>query len=314
MKKKKPVNIAGIATELEAIIDQPGKQKKQAHKKGAIGISISYSSGMEANGYTIHHLEDALTETARYLLTSGYHLVYGGDLRMPGFTYQLAELAKLYTPFLADNNSRVDNYLAWPLHLPVTTKQEADFKTSGVRLIRCPAPAGIDKGQFVLPDSIESRLNWAESLYKMRCEIVKQTDARIIFGGQLTGFKGRMPGVLEEVLLSLEASRPIYICGTWGGAGKAITDMLTIGQNDYMNQEWQCTHNDNYADLLLEWNKKYPQHKIDYKKIAQKISSLGLKGLSKMNGLSENENLRLFTTPHSQEMIYLILKGLAAIK
>jgi hypothetical protein len=39
-----------------------------------------------------------------------------------------------------------------------------------------------------------------------------------------------------------------------------------------------------------------------------------LAGLSTHNGLTPDENRRLFETPHIAEMIYLVLKGLHSIQ
>ena len=49
---------------------------------------------------------------------------------------------------------------------------------------------------------------------------------------------------------------------------------------------------------------------IDHRKYLSTLQSIRLKGIAEQNGLSEIDNLRLTTTPHISEVVYLILKGL----
>ena len=51
---------------------------------------------MAALGLSEEHLQDAMTEIALQLLSSGKSLAYGGDLRVHGFTELLFELVERY--------------------------------------------------------------------------------------------------------------------------------------------------------------------------------------------------------------------------
>jgi len=64
-----------------------------------------------------------------------------------------------------------------------------------------------------------------------------------------------------------------------------------------------------YKDFYNHWNSTETD-KIDYLEMVKEFSNYGIKELSLNNGLSEDENMRLFNTPRVPEMIYLILKGL----
>ena len=56
----------------------------------------------------------------------------------------------------------------------------------------------------------------------MREKIIKDSDYIIVAGGKLEGFKGKIPGVLEEVCLGIEEKKPIYIIGYYEGVSKEI--------------------------------------------------------------------------------------------
>jgi hypothetical protein len=201
------------------------------------------------------------------------------------------------------------NYLHWPLYLGLTAAAEADFASRGVCIRHGAAPAGIKSDVFIQGDDTEGRLLWAEALRLMREELVHVTDARVILGGQLNGYRGRMPGVVEEALLTIEAGKPLYVCGAWGGASAAVAALLLEGKAAGFSEEEQCQDTD-YRLFLDRWNRLYPTQAVAYKRIAATFHEKGLAGLSSSNGLTAEENLRLFSTPHPQEMIFLILKGL----
>jgi SLOG cluster2 len=311
MENTEPVNISGIPVPLEVLLDQEKQHNRTAPPIASVGISISDSDDMEALGYTRQHLEDALTETARYLLANRYRLVYGGDLRTGGFTYQLSDLVKMYSPGSADF-FWVTNYLAWPLYHALTLQQQATLNSMGIEMLKGEAPPGSDAACFASLGTVDDKLDCAMGLRLMRRAMVRNTNVRIIMGGQLTGYKGCMPGVVEEALLAIEAKQPLYLCGAWGGAAAAIIDAVLKGESEWLTKEYQ-SRQEGYAALLDAWNVQYADDRIDYAVIVQKFYEKGVSGLSAVNGLSDWENQRLFCTPHPQEMIFLILRGLKRV-
>lgn len=50
----------------------------------------------------------------------------------------------------------------------------------------------------------------------MRRESIYSTHARICVGGQLFGYNGKMPGVLEEILIAIDYNQTIYLLGDLG--------------------------------------------------------------------------------------------------
>ena len=105
-----------------------------------IGLSISYSPDLARLGYGEVHLEDAMVEFARYLFANGASLAYGGDHRKKGFTQTLFELARVHNQEGVAPQTRMANYLAWPIHLNLDDARRAHLKDV-TYLHECRRPA-----------------------------------------------------------------------------------------------------------------------------------------------------------------------------
>lgn len=167
-----------------------------------IGISISNCADLAERGMSQAHLEDAMVECARHLLAQGAALGYGGDLRPGGFTTILFDLVRSHNR--AGSKERIHNFLAWPIHLRLDPAAWSEYLDE-IHPYRFAPPAdlGLDENVFVGPDDPAGRYVWARSLTLMREEMSRKTNARVLLGGQVTGFKGKYPGLLEEALLTL---------------------------------------------------------------------------------------------------------------
>ena len=64
------------------------------------------------------------------------------------------------------------------------------------------------------------------ALTAMRRHITSRCDARVLVGGRLRAFQGSMPGVIEEALMSVRATQPVYSAGGFGGAALAVASAL----------------------------------------------------------------------------------------
>ena len=116
----------------------------------------------------------------------------------------------------------------------------------------------------------------------MRVALTEASDARIVLGGRIEGFKGRMPGIAEEALSALTAKQPLFLLGGFGGCARDIAIELGI----------------------------FPRHNVD-KASWQGIESFQkFHGMELMNGLTAEENGKLAGTVHIDEAVTLILRGL----
>jgi len=286
--------------------------RKFVLKNKTIGISISESDNLTELGYGIAHLRDAMIEVTRYILALGGKVAYGGDMRQGGFTELIFELLAYYK---ADNellpNERFFSFLAWPLSLNLTTEKQAELRQN-VSFVKVSPPEDLElanKNEFMKPDSSEGLYVWSMCLTKMREEMESVCNARIFIGGRTKGFKGKCPGILEELLIAINNSHPVYLIGAFGGITKDIIDALNNEQSNSFSNEYYFD-NSEYKKMFDIYNGKHPDSKIDYPKYFSMLKNLSFKEVSKINGLSESENQRLAITPHISEVVYLILKGL----
>ena len=191
-----------------------------------IGVSVSNSSNLARLGLAAEHVEDDMVEITRYLLAAGATVVYGGDLRANGFTELLLEVvARHHTK--EDDPIRFENVLAWPVHMDMPFERLA----ANAELF---APAGalilLDENGAEMTMLDRSRLDdapvppaeWGPALTAMRRTLTGRCDARIAAGGATAGYRGDMPGVAEEVLLSLTAGKPTFVTGALGGCALDI--------------------------------------------------------------------------------------------
>jgi hypothetical protein len=286
-------------------------KRKDFLKEKTIGISISESENLNELGYGISHLKDSIIEIARYIFALGGKTAYGGDMRQGGFTEAFFDLLAYYKSENELPQQRFFSYLFWPTSLSLSKEKEADLiHTVSFKKIAPPSDLNIkDITQFLPADSSENIYIWARCLTKMREEMQHKCNARIFIGGKLTGFKGVCPGILEELILSIESKQPIYLIGAFGGVSLDAINALEGKKSDCFSQEFHCS-NSQYKDFLDLYNLKHSDKPINYEKYFSLLSNLKFEGLSDLNGLSIEDNKRLSKTPHIHEIVYLIIKGL----
>jgi hypothetical protein len=237
-----------------------------------IGISISDPGEEELakQGMAMVHLQDMMVETARYLLSKGHTIAYGGDLTFEGsfnFTDLLFQLSRAYGA-----TNKIKNYSAFPLYTKITSQREAELfhvaeivridpdtllspKWKGVRYENATYEERTYLDELFEWKSDHAKQIWSSSLTAMRKQMTKDIDCRIVVGGKLTGYKGSMPGIAEETILCLKANIPVYIDGRFGGAAREVLQIIRQIQSwevnnlkeqfsDFSNQSWQEINQD----------------------------------------------------------------------
>ena len=252
----------------------------------SIAVSTSHSPDMKQLGLHDEHLRDAMTEIARHTLALGGKLVYGGDLRKDGFSTLLFELAARYRRDSKDSRKLgVTNYLAWPVHIRETPEHllqiAADLEgTAELRLLDINGKDIGLAGRRDFPTRQPSEPEWTKGLSAMRLTMRQTTHARIILGGVVDEFMGSMPGIAEEALFSLQGKQPIYIMGGFGGCARDVAEAIGVLE----------------PARARDWRGRDQFQKF--------------RGKSLRNGLSAEENRTLASTPHVEQAIVLILRGL----
>ena len=276
-----------------------------------VAISISESPDSSILGIGKAMFEDLSVELARHLLVSGAHLVYGGDLRPGGFTELFKDLAYQYGIYEKDKTLKnyFTNYLAWPIYVGMAPATYAEYKSCRVQCQKATIPDTIPTdlhGQMVPPSTVENLYYWAESLKAMRLEMESNIDARIILGGRVAGFKGYMPGLYEEAIIAANCKHPIILLGGFGGAASRLIKLLK-GETTSEKLFEECCSQHLYQKFVTYLAKE--KEEMNFK--ALDVFSNNMDVLK--NGLSKEDNERLFVTTNVTEIIALILKGLRSL-
>lgn len=290
-----------------------------------IALSVSEAEDLARYGLRKPHLDGVLLELSRYLLLAGIRLAYGGHLRAEGYTIRLANL--LRDPIVEQLRGEATEAKALPAELityiPWPTLQSVQDEANLGPLVevrQCDRPMDVDETldsafaahpQVEIPiDSPVHRFGWSRGLTVMRERQTLEADARIIIGGRLgptgDGYKGKMPGVLEEALLSIKAERPIYLVGGFGGCTRLIID--TIEGISRKELSWEYQNKVPYSDELREMYQERGQAWDEYEQISALIKERGYTGLN--NGLTDDENRELATTRSTDRIVGLIFLGL----
>lgn len=265
---------------------------RQVLEQNVIAISISESPDMPVLGLSDEHLRDAMAETARHLLALGARLVYGGDLRQRGFSELLFEIVArhCHDAEADDDRAGVTNYLAWPVHIlqPFGDLEKAVAALADTAELLLLA---IDGKRMSMQDrrrlSVQQPTDaeWTRGLTAMRERMLAETSARIVLGGRVEQYKGAMPGIAEEALLSLQGHQPLFILGGFGGCARDIAESL---------------------GLIVPWAASRPTW-------PGRAAFDPFSGADLNNGLTPDENATLARTPHVDQAILLILRGLLKV-
>jgi hypothetical protein len=317
------LSLAGVS--VETPLERHAKANDLRAHQILVALSISEAEDLPRFGLRKPHLDDVLLEISRYLLIAGVRLAYGGHLGPVGYTVRLADL--LYDPIIEQLRgvpaagsappAELVSYLAWP-----TVGTTADVARLGplVEVRRCARPVGLDEtvdAAFVtepqtdIPvDSPMHRFAWARGLTLMRERQTAEVAARVVVGGRLgpagEGYRGRMPGVLEEALLAIRAERPVYLVGAFGGCAHLVIDALERVSRQELQWDHQraVAHSEELRTLYQERGQAW----VDYDAVAAELNARGFAGLK--NGLTVDENRELAKSRSAERIVELVLHGL----
>jgi hypothetical protein len=262
-----------------------------------IAISASESPDLGRLGLVETHYRLAVAEIARAVLISGGKLCYGGHLDPAGYTSMLVHELQRFSR----RDKPLQICLAWQEHRKLSQEQ-FDQQKNDLGLfgeIVCLDPEGKPftwgpqgKGE---PENISNEALRQRSLTALRQFMARNTHARVLIGGRREGFQGRMPGLLEEALTSIEAEQPLYLAGGFGGV--TVDIIKTVGLDD--------------ATWLPARSDALPQDdrvNAGLSRLSETLRKIDPKRLS--NGLSAEENRRLAATHRPSEIAALVSLGL----
>ncbi len=278
-----------------------------------VALSISNAPDFEVRGWDEPQVHRTWLAFTRHLLAAGAAVAYGGDLRGLGYTVDLFELVDSYRDQgrLLPSAS-VHSFLSWPISLGLDQASYPDTVQFHLQMAP-PADVTVDSKAFVAPDTPEHRYAWARSLNLMRDDMARLTHARVLLGGN-TRAVSPFPGVAEEAMRHLfthDEPLPLYVIGAFGGMSHAIGRALAGEQPEELSEAYQL-----HDDLRRESRRYHDEHivhvsgegPVDYAGSVARLNALGWAGLN--NGLSVEDNQRLFETLSVEEMVGLVLMGM----
>lgn len=302
------INITG--TEIEIASDNVHSLNRfNTLNNKKIAISVSINEDLENLGLSEHHLNDISIEIARYIIANGGTAIYGGDLRVNGFTNYFSELANQYKKS-NDTSIRFINYFASPISKKIDKIAEIEFKSKqvGIEIVEPNVGIDFDKEFEYKPfEDVKDRYVYCECFKAMREKMAIDCNARIIVGGKKTGYLGFMPGIIEEALYTLTNLKPLYIVGGFGGVSQSLAKLFEGYNPEELTNEYQ------YSTPFLQDFQKYIKDKYEfseYSKITSTITNFSIEKLSSINKLSIEENKVLFNSKNIHEITYLIMKGI----
>lgn len=203
-----------------------------------VALSVSASADLSRLGLHDKHAEYAVAEIARAVLTAGGNLAYGGRIRPSGFTQFLMHELRRY----GAHGHRLTICVAEPEHRKLApselkTLDETLEPSCRLRFLdrdghEVNYRTGRDESPAPAPERDPDETVRAYSAMRQYMATISQ--ARIVVGGKLAGFKGAMPGIVEEAVVTLENDQPLYVAGGFGGAAALVARELGIGDPSWL--------------------------------------------------------------------------------
>ena len=264
-----------------------------------VALSASGSADLPRLGLLDDHLRLALGEIARSVVTLGGTLQYCGHLAPEGYTAFLVDEVKRYSR----RDAPLSVILAWNVHrrVPIMVLRDVEQDLGLLGTIQYLDPEGgliekeYERGEA--PAEIDPDEE-AASLTAMRVFAASAAQARVLVGGKRHGYRGSMPGVLEEAILALERSRPLFLAGGYGGAA---ADVIRVIEPEALY--WLPALDPDIEDV---------GHARALEHVAMLVEGSGWDALT--NGLEPDENRHLAATHRASEVAALVSVGLGRLQ
>ena len=299
-----------------------------------IAVSISESDDIARYGLSDRLFATLADEIHLYLLMAGLKIAYGGALKGDfssgsNFTLRLFDLVSSYSKLAEGVRAKplvnaVFNIAPWPLYLTYADDEWALFAGNVAQYASGERPnlpwsddeifPGNDEKRNLASDNPIRRYAWPRGLSSMREQMTTVTNARVAIGGKLHGFAGLLPGVIEEAWMSIHKHLPLYVVGAYGGAGRAVCDLLLGVDRPEFSDDWAKSRIDDFEDSCAYYQ-VHGVPRISLPEIAASIRHASSEGIDKAlnNGLGIDENIELMRSSNPQRISSLILTGLSRL-
>lgn len=290
-----------------------------------VNLSISESDDSAYRGFSPAQVNHFTLQVVSAFFGQGASLIFGHDWREDGVmeaVYGFAQQVQLPAPLIPEQSKPsvrplLWNLIPWPDE-PRLLPRDLERLAFTLHIERAGLPEELIKyEEEALYKGRESALYKylrARGLTHLRHRVTGVSQARLCVGGRKLGSEGRYPGVIEEALLSLEDRKPLYLAGVFGGATRQLIQAL-MGEpmpNDFCLPTKAHPHYLN-PPIREEMSETKTDRIVAPEAVWESFRDQGINGLAKNNGLSKEENLRLFQTAVLDEVIQTVLIGLSRV-
>jgi hypothetical protein len=272
------------------VLEQLTVQHMARLKGRTVAVSTSEVDAPATRDRSPLRHRELVAELARQLFAMGARIAFGGDLREAGFTRLLVEAQRAHASSAGTTSPGIISYILEPLPAEERANYADALEFVDVMLF------DFDRAG---DDSASARaLGQAMSLRAMRWEIARDVTALVAVGGRTSGYVGWRPGIADEIASAVKADNPIYLVGGFGGAASwyASAAFLDGGIPNAPAAPWLGAETN--AELALP--------------IVDEVVR-ALRGGVSRNGLTKAENAHLARTVNPDEIIALVLSGLARV-
>ncbi|MGB0127426.1 MAG: hypothetical protein WBP72_07290 [Rhodocyclaceae bacterium] len=294
------------------------------------GLSISAAPDMPAAGDAERAVAGLTFRLASTILLEGGTLLLGHRWIPDGIMEHLAFQARdnrwnaVRRSAEASGEAPILNLIAWP-DSPLSEDRNAQrMIAEGVLSVRQVPPPGIAMDQFDVDPAkaLASDLGQfarIRALTALRQEMVRCTDARVCVGGAAGNPLRRLPGVIEEALLTAKAGKPLYLSGALGGAAKAMADALLRRRLSDEARAMFFTP-PAIAGLLSAHSAAFPvppeegPSSEDGWNALDDLQAIPLAQLGAKSGLTEEEYVQLLTSTDVQRVLGLAIAGINRLR
>jgi hypothetical protein len=290
-----------------------------------VGVSISGSGeDLARRGFTESGLNRLTVRLSRALLAEGAGLAFGHDWREGGVMEAIASIAFDYRLPAAPQEvgPAIVNLIPWPDLASATDPALLARLGRVVEITPALLPEELRPLEAQAIAAGRTSPTWrylrARGLTHLRRRLVERCHARVALGGRLSGFDGRLPGIVEEVFLTCAAARPIYLAGLLGGAAEILGGLLVDGRPaDGLRTALERPEVQPLAEIYARHASPSAEgvcdHDLNLTAIADFLAGDGSRAAIAGNGLTREDNLTLLTTDLEEQAISLVLRGLRRV-
>lgn len=297
-----------------------------------VNVSISESDDSTKRGFPEWQVNRVTLQTVSALFGQGATVVFGHDWREDGVMDAVYGFARQMQPPVplspedveATGQQLLINLLPWPdtpfLDRRDPERRDRERLSSTLRVESAGLPEILqywdNDARKAGPQSDLYQYLRARGLTFLRHRLNEICHARLCLGGRRSGSAGRYPGVIEEALLALRSSKPLYLAGLLGGAAQQIVEAIEENempddfcpppQVEALYTEPPVRESDDPETLR--------DRDIDRAAVWKEFAGAGHKTIAEANRLTIKENEELSHTPVLDRVIELVLISLSRLR